>query len=179
MRVLDVGAGSKSLLGEVWPEAEIVTVDLDPDTNPTFVCDCRELPDELGLFDVILASHLLEHIPRTEVLPTLREWVAHLEPGGALHIIVPDLAWAAEEIVRAGGVTNAVLQHIYGNQGTPWQYHHMGFTVVLLRDALMRAGLTVQEAKTNWFIIRLPGPDGDVDVKARQIYVIGMKPTEE
>ncbi len=179
MRVLDIGSGSDSPLAEVWPEAELVTVDLNPDANPTVVCDCRELPDDLGMFDMILAAHLLEHIPRRDVLPTLRGWVAHLEPGGTLHVIVPDLMWAAEEMVKSGGATNAGLQHIYGNQNNEFQYHYIGFTVVLLRDVMMRAGLSVQDAKTSWYIIRVAGPDGDIDVKARQIYVIGMKPTEE
>jgi len=187
MRVLDLGAGESCVARVLWPEAEVVAVDAreiarpDDDLKVTglkitgVVADVRALPQELGKFEVILASHLLEHLTRAEVVPTLTHWAGYLRTGGELHVLVPDLAWAAERVVR-GEMVVEVQAHIYGSQANEWQFHKVGFTVALLRDAVRRAGLVVRTARLGPFEIVNTREDGSREsVVARQIYVVGVK----
>lgn len=189
MRVLDLGAGESCVARELWPEAEVVAVDAreipqaeeageggdEPRPYRRVVADVRALPEDLGEFEVILASHVLEHLTRAEVVPTLAHWAEHLMPAGELHVLVPDLAWAAERVVR-GEMAVEVLAHIYGSQANEWQFHKVGFTVALLRAAVKGAGLVVRTARLGPYEIVSTREDGSREsVVARQIYVVGVK----
>lgn len=56
--------------------------------------DCRKpLPFEGQSVQHALCSHFLEHVPRVEALGVLHEIFRVLQPGGTLHLIVPDLAY--------------------------------------------------------------------------------------
>jgi predicted SAM-dependent methyltransferase len=48
------------------------------------------MPFRNGTFDLVYASHVLEHIPWYHVEATLREWTRILKPGGQLELWVPD-----------------------------------------------------------------------------------------
>jgi trans-aconitate methyltransferase len=187
MRVLDLGAGESCVARELWPEAEVVAVDArviahlvggdgaGDDQVTRVVGDVRALPEDLGEFEVILASHVLEHLTRAEVVPTLTHWAEYLTSGGELHVLVPDLAWAAERVVR-GEMAVEVQATIYGSQANEWQFHKVGFTVALLRDAVRQAGLVVRKARLGPFEIENTWGDGRREVVvARQIYVVGVK----
>lgn len=74
-----------------------VNVDLHPQhpsvrrhdvTAPLPFPDCH--------FDALYHAHLLEHLPRPQALPFLRECRRVLKPGGILRVVVPDL----EQIAR-------------------------------------------------------------------------------
>jgi SAM-dependent methyltransferase len=54
------------------------------------------LPFPAGHFDAVYHSHLLEHLPRDQALPLVRECFRVLRPGGILRVAVPDL----EQIAR-------------------------------------------------------------------------------
>ena len=58
----------------------------------------------------IYACHVLEHIPRPEVVPTLREWRRVLKPGGLLRVAVPDF----EAVSRLYQCHNVPLWRIVG-----------------------------------------------------------------
>lgn len=51
------------------------------------VSDASRLPFDDGLFDYLLASHCLEHMPDT--IGTLKEWLRVIKPGGRLIQILP------------------------------------------------------------------------------------------
>lgn len=56
-----------------------------------YVCDAGSpLPFADNQFDLIYASHVLEHIPWFKSQETLREWVRLLKQGGCLEVWVPD-----------------------------------------------------------------------------------------
>lgn len=173
MRVLDLGAGRNNVARQMFPDADVVRVDINENVQPDVVADVRELPDDLGEFDAIVASHLLEHFGRTEATPLLQHWFSHLKSGGELHIMVPDLVWAAEELVKQR-VTVHLLMHIYGSQGGENQYHKFGYTMLLLRDLVERAGYTVRDATTAMYGIQFPL--GTEPVRARMLYVKAVKP---
>ena len=50
-------------------------------------CDVTELPYKDDVFDTVLASHILYHIPKDEQEGAVQEWYRVLKPGGRLIII--------------------------------------------------------------------------------------------
>lgn len=50
------------------------------------VADCRKLPFPAGTFDVVYASHVIEHIEWYDVERTINGWAAALKPGGWLEV---------------------------------------------------------------------------------------------
>jgi predicted SAM-dependent methyltransferase len=105
-----------------------LSVDLTVESD--FQCDVRNLQpliQEYGKADEIHASHILEHIGRPEVVPTLRGWIKALKPGGVLNIEVPDGAWAAEQFVNyaknGGDIDDWPQMVIMGAQRWPGDEH--------------------------------------------------------
>lgn len=91
-RVLDVGCGNgryTSRLREAFPDAEVIGVDLasgilETVPDPTVVADVAELPFEDGSADVVLAMHMLYHVP--DIPAALDELQRVLAPDGVLFV---------------------------------------------------------------------------------------------
>lgn len=84
MRYLDIGPGSSKLEG-------FETLDFEKRDNVDYVADASgPLPFEDNAFDLIHASHVLEHIHWGLTKQSLVEWVRILKPDGWLEIWVPD-----------------------------------------------------------------------------------------
>jgi SAM-dependent methyltransferase len=79
MRRLDIGPGKYRLQG-------FETFDCAPGRGIDHVGDARRLPFKDATFDLVHASHVIEHIPWYQSLDVLREWVRVLRPGGALEV---------------------------------------------------------------------------------------------
>jgi len=189
MRVLTIGVGSPVNL-ESWPGAEVVSLDVAEEAAPDYLVDClwnwnlssselfpfaEDITDEH--FDLVVATHALQCVPRVRVVETLKYWSGVLRPGGELHVIVPDLGWAADEIAAERSVEKMTLGVIYGTQQAEWAYHRSGFTVDLLRAAVFAAGLQARAARLGPYKITSVGADGKVrELVARQIYVVAVKP---
>lgn len=83
-RCLEIGPGANRIPG-------FETLDIRPGMRVDYVWDAqKKLPFEDTTFDVIYASHVLEHIAWYKVQDTLREWTRILKPGGRLEVWVPD-----------------------------------------------------------------------------------------
>lgn len=83
-RKLDIGPGE-------YPIKGFETLDLIDRGNTTHIVDAtKKLPFEDNTFQIIHASHILEHVPWYDVQDVLKEWVRILELGGQLEIWVPD-----------------------------------------------------------------------------------------
>jgi 2-polyprenyl-3-methyl-5-hydroxy-6-metoxy-1,4-benzoquinol methylase len=80
-----------------------------------------EVLDEVpnGSVDVIYTSHLLEHISHRNLVPVLEMWFDKLKPGGRLIINVPDMEWAARQILRfeSGQILSGVYSDFEGERG--------------------------------------------------------------
>ena len=175
MRVLDLGSGGMGTARAFFGDAEIVSVDLDPEAAPDVLADVRELPASLGEFDVVLASHLLEHLRQQDAVGAIRHWMTFVREGGRLQILVPDLMWAAEHLIRANGMVQPeVLGHLFGSQQGEGRVHRMGYTVRLLRDLLRAQGLWIELLETAPFVIVMQ--DGR-QVESRQIVCVARKLT--
>ena len=180
LRILDLGAGTGTakVIYDAQAQKEIVTVDLNPDLNPDVLCDVRELPDSIGMFDVIYASHILEHLGIREAAPTLKHWREHLKPGGMLCVIVPDLNWLANKIFMEEGNYALYMAVLYGNAETDLQTHKSSYTIELLRRIVVDAGYVVQEASLSPFQIGLTSAEGTEAVTAMQIVLMAHRPKE-
>jgi predicted SAM-dependent methyltransferase len=161
-----VGCGNTTTSRDLYPDAELVRVDIRPEMEPDVVADVRDLPEGLGTFDVVFSRHVLEHLGRRDIVDTLKHWGSFLVDGGELHIAVPDLQWAVEQLWLAPA-TLPILFHIYGGQDYgPPSYHKWGFTAMLLRTCLQVAGFTVKGLVTQPYGLQV----GDETVKARELY---------
>ena len=90
-RLLEIGPGAQRI-----PGFETLNIAFSGDVD--YVGDAaRPLPFRDGEFEVVYASHILEHIPWYQTVDALREWARILQPGGRLEIWVPD----GEKICRA------------------------------------------------------------------------------
>lgn len=140
MSVLDVGCGSTQLLNNV-PQA------IGVDTNPAKLRFMRRparilinasvsalpFPDES--FDVILASHLIEHLPQSEI--PFRELARCLKSDGTLVIATPDYGRRRWRFIKK--IYNAI-------QPTPaGDIHPNPFTFSSLRDSLEQHQFSMQE----------------------------------
>ena len=135
-RKLNLGAGYDNRPG-------YLNVDAQAFHSPDLVGDVRALPElPSGFYDEIVAQDVLEHLVRADVPVALVEWRRLLAPGGRLWLRVPDLPallrWldASDDPDRQ----RQILHLLFGTQAYEGDYHHAGFTDVLLPDELHRAG---------------------------------------
>lgn len=93
MRCLEIGPGKRRIEG-------FETLDVVKGKHVDHVGDARGLPFPDARFDLIYASHVIEHIPWYETAATLREWVRVLTPGGTLELWTVDALFIARALVE-------------------------------------------------------------------------------
>lgn len=125
-------------------------------------------------YDIIFASHILEHFPWYETDSVIASWVDRLKPGGALHVLVPAAEWGAEEILK-DKPHELLMPYLHGGQRDEYDIHLTSFTMRYLRARLEQAGLTVTKAVTGPKNIRVGGQE----VIAQQHYCVGFLITDE
>ena len=75
-----------------------------PSRNVDYVADAMtRLPFPDKTFDVVYASHVLEHLPWFHTEAILREWRRVLKPLGRLEVWVPGGQFIAEVLLTATG----------------------------------------------------------------------------
>ena len=87
----------------------------------------------------IYSSHALEHVSKAMVLPTLKEWLRVLEPGGTALIAVPDLEWCCTEWLKRK-TNDWYMDIIFGNQKHGGEFHLTGYTQEIMGTYLVEAG---------------------------------------
>jgi SAM-dependent methyltransferase len=99
-RILDVGGGRSGLAALLYPDACVVTLDVDAASagqGPTsaasaFVCgDATRLPFGDGAFDAVALFDVLEHIP--DDAAAAREALRVVRPAGVVLVSTPTAAW--------------------------------------------------------------------------------------
>jgi SAM-dependent methyltransferase len=92
-RCLEIGPGSYALPG-------FETLSICGGRYVDYVADASQtLPFPSNTFDLIYASHVLEHIPWYRTCAALVEWRRILKPGGQLEVWVPDMFKIAKALV--------------------------------------------------------------------------------
>jgi len=114
-----------------------------------------------GSIDEVYSRHMLEHLDPGDARRTLEAWHDVLQPGGLLHIILPDLKFHARQLL--GEVTSwsqhadENFQHaicsIYGWRqpicgGDREDAHRWGYTYELLHALLTEVGFAAIERVT-------------------------------
>jgi SAM-dependent methyltransferase len=131
-RVLHVGCGGDTLPD--WLSGAIETrLDIDESHRPDIIGSMTELGN-IGPFDVVLASHCLEHLELSDVNKALSEFARVLDRGGFAFVIVPDLQDVTpdDDVIMfspSGPITG--FDMIYGHSGytktKPYMQHKSGF----------------------------------------------------
>lgn len=135
---LHLGAGYERLEG-------YTNIDIRLSPSIDIICDCTNLPMyENNSVDEICAFHLIEHFTFKEFRRAILEWWRILKPEGSLILECPDLEKICIEFAISddkkrfwsfnGGP--ALVQHIYGGQSNPYDFHKMGFTKSFLEHNL-------------------------------------------
>lgn len=74
-KILEIGVG-KGLLKHFlrpFPKISHTTIDIAEDLHPDYVGSVTDMPFEDGQFDIVLCCEVLEHLPFTDFLPSLKE----------------------------------------------------------------------------------------------------------
>jgi len=97
-RILEIGGGRSGLAHLLYPDAEVVTVDLDfalrgsGSSAATFVCgDARRLPFADSAFDAVTLFDVLEHIRDDDA--AAHEALRVTRPNGVVLVSTPNTDW--------------------------------------------------------------------------------------
>jgi SAM-dependent methyltransferase len=99
-QVLEIGGGRSGLASILYPEAEIVTLDIDPElgehqppwASSTFICgNACSLPFTDDSFDIVTLFDVLEHIEDDR--RAAQEALRVVRPGGHVLISTPEAKW--------------------------------------------------------------------------------------
>ena len=129
---LHLGCGGEHLKG-------YINIDIIKRSGIDMIADARHLPFQEGSAEVIESYHLIEHIPRYEVLPMLKHWHAILIPSGKGIIECPDFDKTCEAYLKGA---EGLLSYIFGGQRWPSDTHYFGYNFKRLKKLLEEAGFT-------------------------------------
>ena len=148
-KIVDLGCGTSKYQTVEGPVIGVDTRDLE---GVDYRCDLHKLPFATGEMDIVHSSHVLEHFGRNEASEVLDEWLRILKPKGEFRIVIPNIAWAAEQIMK-GIVNHDVLNVLYGQQEFAENFHKNGFTPQTLSDLLKGKGLKKQTIELSGYNI--------------------------
>jgi len=135
---LHIGTGSTYLPG--WTNVDIFSF-----VNADVYSNAMNLPYNRESFDLIYASHVLEHFNRHMILAVLGHWRNLLRPAGILRLAVPDFRAICEYYMKTSSLIQ-VTGLLYGGQKHFLDVHHIIFDRETLSDCLYSVGFkTVQE----------------------------------
>jgi len=132
--------------------------DIEPRFPTIKRIDARRIPYR-GVA-ALYASHVLEHIAEDEVLETLAHWHAVLKDEGWVHINVPDMNWALNQLMRVNAglpiestyfTTRGQLMQIFnGTMDSEYDVHKSWFTKDKLKRLLQESGFDDVKVRTEF-----------------------------
>ena len=151
---LEIGPGPHALPG-------FLSVDVVGRLGVDCLADARALPFASNTFDLLYASHVIEHVPWWQADEALKEWRRVLAPGGRLEVWTVDAAKIAEELLIVDRGGPSPIRHdgwqrhnpdadpyrwingrifAYGSDASDPNWHKSLWTLRSLRYAFTRAG---------------------------------------
>jgi SAM-dependent methyltransferase len=136
---LHLGCGAMYLDGYVNIDAFPVP---NADRQPDRLLRVEDLDYAENSVDAIYASHVVEHLSRTELLAALPSWYQALRPGGLLTIEVPDAEAIMRRLLAQRRDEDKDLYYflLFGTQAAEGEFHKDGWTFTRLARALRAAG---------------------------------------
>jgi len=132
--MLHLGCGERHFEG-------YVNIDWRKTRATDLVCDIKKLPyPDFGI-ELIETYHVIEHLPRHDLLKALKEWNRVLKSKGKLIIEYPDFDTNIREYLE-GKNSEMQLHYIYGRQRFPGDTHYFGYNFERLKDILEKCGFT-------------------------------------
>lgn len=132
---LNLGSGANT-------SPEFINVDAFPFRKTHWVLDIQHLsifPN--NSVDMIYASHVLEHIPRNNLLETLNEWCRVLKIGGILRFGVPDFDKLIDFYNASGKETESIINQLLG-QDRDFDRHCTIWNLNYAKRILKQAGFS-------------------------------------
>ncbi len=134
-RKLSIGCGKA-----LFPREEGWTnLDIFESVQADVFADMAALPFDRGSFDLIYASHVLEHAHRRCILATLSHWRDILKPGGTLRLAVPNFEACCEWYMKTKDLSS-LIGLLYGGQNHPKNSHSITFDWKSLSASLHKVG---------------------------------------
>lgn len=165
LQCINLGCGNEYFQSD--ENVEWINVDMqENDGKVDVITDVsKELPFEDSTADIIVASHILEHIEMSLASDVIKEWMRVLKPGGKLFLTVPDGMALAEAYVTKE-ITNYIFAvNMTGPYHTGVHDHHrwvydfdtlkercQGFKVEKLYGDNMPDFLCDGKVKLDWWI---------------------------
>lgn len=139
-RLLHIGCGDIN-------SPEFINLDARPMPHVHIVSrnifNLRSIPD--ASLDMIYMSHVLEHVPRGQLLQTIKEMGRVLKAGGILRISVPDFDHIIHIYRETGGDIHAIAPALMGGQDYEFNYHYGVFNRQYLTEMLHKGGFAEVE----------------------------------
>jgi SAM-dependent methyltransferase len=136
-RIVDVGCANGGLLGVLKQLGYDHLLGIDPSPAcvrnteqlhnvPAVTGSFRQLPANIGTFDMVILSHVLEHV--ADLATTVRDLKALLTPRGLLYIEVPDASRYAEFLLAPFQDFNTEHINHFGPSSLRALFEANGFT---------------------------------------------------
>ena len=138
---LHIGPGNTYLPG--W-----INVDIFSNVRADIYSSALALPYERETFELIYASHVLEHFSRHMILAALTHWRDLLSSGGILRLAVPDFEAVCLYYLRTRELKN-IMGLLYGGQDNDLNVHKVSFDQYTLTEMLEKVGFN-EIRKWSW-----------------------------
>jgi len=102
-----------------------------------YICDIRKLPYPENSVEVIECYHVIEHLPRHDLLRTLKDFYKILKLNGKLVIECPDFDEVVKEYLKGN---EKRLDNIFGRQRYKGDVHYFGYNFKRLKRILKNVG---------------------------------------
>jgi predicted SAM-dependent methyltransferase len=132
---LHIGTGNTYLPG--W-----INLDIFSFVKADIYSNAMSLPYERETFDLIYASHVLEHFNRHTILSVLGHWRDLLQFDGVLRLAVPNFRAICEFYMQTGSL-EAITGLMYGGQRHFLDVHYIVFDKETLSLCLHNVGFRV------------------------------------
>jgi len=138
MLMVDLGCGENPREGYVGVDIR----DIDGIEYPN--TDVRNLPFKDNEIDVVRAIHIIEHLPRNEILSVFKEWHRVLKKNGKMLIECPNFLYIATEYMCLQDddfdQKRSLFEWLYGEQDYEYNYHYACYDYWILEYFLREAG---------------------------------------
>lgn len=132
-KYLHIGCGSNILPRPFY------NLDFRKGKNVDYVSPAFPLKFRTNTFDLVYASHILEHFNKFDTQNVLKEWVRVLKPGGIIRLSVPSIENLIEIYNNRKDLSD-IVGPLFGGQNYRGNFHYNIFNKKSLKTMLINSG---------------------------------------